>query len=792
MLENYVTVAFRTLRKNKVYVFVNTLGMGVAMACCMTAYLLIAYNIEFDDYFNDRHVENVVKVMHHYKTSARKNEQELVCPSDLAPAAAREIAGIEGFTRYAHQAGIVSVGENSFQESIRFADSSFFRMFDLELLKGSTRNFYQQQSIFLSELTAAKYFGNEDPVGKTLRIDFPGKTYDVVVGGVLRTLPLNSSFHIEILMRMEVFLSAFNVEPGAWDTEQSVSVLFKLSDVRQRGAISKQMSKYLPLENKKDKDFRALEYELLPFRQKVFQSEVGNTNLRLPIPTIALVIFGTMASIVLLIACFNLTNTTLALAGKRLKEIGVRKVVGSGRIQIAGQFLLESVLTISIAIIAGFLLAQVMVPQFALMWQLQYGLSDLNNINLLFTLLILLFCAAILAGSYPAFVNSNVSPILLLRGGQQVKGSRTLMKALLVIQFSLSVMVFIAGIVFTGNAGYQRNLSLGYDKDSIVKVTLQGEQAYERLKNSIEQNSNIESIAGASSHISPYGAGRKVLKIDTSAFETVVYDIGAGYLSTMGVPILSGRDFVAGGSHGDDQSAIVDENFVLNHHLENPLGTRVLYNNKLLEVIGVAGNHLSGLKQRNDTEHFYALSEPKDYRVMVIRTKPSDRKQVQTLLETHWKKLFPGKPFQSELQEDIVYEEAGGYNKNLKQILLFLTVLGCLLSVSGVYALASLNVQRRRKEIGVRKVMGASVATIIKLLNKDFAVILGLAVVFGGAGGYMLTDSLLNSLFFQHIQVSMVTAVLCGLVIFVIGISAASRTVFRAAVDNPVNALRSE
>jgi putative ABC transport system permease protein len=225
MLENYVTVAFRTLRKNKVYVFVNTLGMGVAIACCMTAYLLIAYNIEFDDYFNDRHVENIVKVMHHYETSARKNEQELVCPSDLAPAAAREIAGIEGFSRYAHQAGIVSVGENSFEESIRFADSSFFRMLGLELLNGSTRNFYQQQSIFLSESTAAKYFGNEDPVGKTLRIDFSGKTYDVVVGGVLRTLPLNSSFHIDILMRMEVFLSAFNVEPGAWDTDQSVSGL---------------------------------------------------------------------------------------------------------------------------------------------------------------------------------------------------------------------------------------------------------------------------------------------------------------------------------------------------------------------------------------------------------------------------------------------------------------------------------------------------------------------------------------------------------------------------------------
>lgn len=792
MLKNYLTVAFRALRKNKVYVLINTLGMGIAMACCMTAYLLIAYNIEFDDYFNDRHVENIVKVMHHYETSTEGNEQELVCPTALAPTAIKEISGIEDFTRYGHQAGIVSVGENAFEESIRFADSSFFRMFDLELLRGSTKNFNQQQSIFLSESTATKYFANEDPIGKTLSVDFSGKSYDVVVGGVLKTLPLNSSFNIDALMRMEILHHAFGIDPNQWEMKQPVSVLFKLSDINQRAAIAKQLSKYLPLENQKSKDFRVLGYELLPFRQTVLKSEVGSSNLRLPIPSIALIIFGTMALIVLLIACFNLTNTTLAFAGKRLKEIGVRKVVGSARIQIAGQFLLESVITISLAIAAGFLFAQIIVPQFALMWQLQYGLSDLNSINLLFTLMILLFCAAILAGIYPAFANSKVSPILLLRGGQQAKGSRTLMRVLLVMQFSLSVMVFIAGIVFTRNAGYQQNLYLGYDKDNIIKVTVQGEKIYERLKNKIEQNPAIESIAGTSNHISPHSTREKIVKIDTSAFETVVYEIGVNYFVTMGLPIVSGRDFFSDGGQADYESAIVDENFARNHHLINPLGTRVLYNNRLLQVVGVVKNHLSGLMQRNDAEHFYSLSEPKNYSAMVIRTDPSKRQEVQAFIEKEWKKLFPGKPIQSALQEDIVYEEAGGYNKNLKQILLFLTILGCTLSVSGVYALASLNVQRRIKEIGVRKVLGASVASIIKLLNKDFGIILGLAALFGGAGGYVLTDALLASLFFQHIQVGIDTALLCGLVISTIAISIASGTIFKSAVANPVDTLRSE
>ena len=792
MLKNYLTVAFRALRKNKVYVLINTLGMGIAMACCITAYLLIAYNIEFDDYFNGRHVENIVKVMHHYETSAKSNEQELVCPAGLAPTAIKEISGIEDFTRYGHQTGIVSNGENVFAESIRFADSSFFRMFDLELLTGSTRNFNHQQTIFLSEAMAAKYFASQDPVGKTLSVDFFGQTYDVVVGGVLKTLPLNSSFNIDALMRMEILLAAFDNDPDQWDMKHPVSVLFKLTDVNQRMTIAKQLSKYLPLENKKERDFRALEYELLPFRQTVLKSEVGRTNLRLPIPTIALVIFGTMASIVLLIACFNLMNTTLAFAGKRRKEIGVRKVVGSAGIHIAGQFLLESVLTISLAIAAGYLFAQIIVPQFALMWQLQYGLDDLNNINLLLTLMVLLFSAAILTGIYPALANSKVSPVLLLRGGQQAKDGRTLMKVSLVIQFSLSVMVFIAGIVFTRNAGYQQDLNFGYDKNNIIKVTLQGEQIYERLKNNIEQNPAIESIAGASNHISPYGSRERTVKIDTSAFETVVYEVGVGYFRTIGLPIVAGRDFSPDGSQADYESAMVDENFVRNHQLTNPLGTRVQYNNRLLQVVGVVGNHLSGLKQRTDAEHFYSLSEPKNYSVMIIRTKSSDRQEVQAFVEKEWKKLFPGKPVQSALQEDIVYEEAGDYNKNLKQILLFLTVLGCMLSVSGVYALASLNVQQRIKEIGIRKVLGASVVSIIKLLNKDFAIILALAVLFGGAGGYVLTDALLASLFFQHIPVGVVTVLLCGLAIFSIGISAVSSIIFRSAVCNPADTLRVE
>jgi ABC-type antimicrobial peptide transport system permease subunit len=503
-------------------------------------------------------------------------------------------------------------------------------------------------------------------------------------------------------------------------------------------------------------------------------------------------IFSTLGFIILLIACFNLTNTTLALTGKRLKEIGVRKVVGSGRSQIVYQFLIEMVITISLAILVGLLMAQVIVPQFATMWQLQYGLSDLNKLNLLLALIVLLFIAALLAGIYPALFNSKFNPIELLKGRKGINGTNYLTRSLLVIQFSLSVIVFVAGIVFTQNAAYQKNMSLGYDKQNILMVSVQGDREYEQFKNEVSENSKIENIAGTANHIGPYTSRNSTVKLDTTVFKTSVYETGAGYFKVVGLDIVAGRDFIEDNQTDYESAAIVDENFVLNHDMKNPIDAQLFYNDKPYRIVGVVKNHLSGLKQKDDSEHLFTLTRPLKYRMMVVRTNPNDMLTVRSYLEKKWKVLFPGRPFESKLQEDIVYEEANGYNSNLKQILFFITLLGCLLSASGIYALASLNVQKRTKEIGVRKVLGASVGSIVQLLNREFAIILALACFLGGGGGYILTNILLSDLYAQHIEIGFMTIVLCSLSVFIIGISTTSTTIFKTATDDPTKTLRNE
>ena len=247
--------------------------------------------------------------------------------------------------------------------------------------------------------------------------------------------------------------------------------------------------------------------------------------------------------------------------------------------------------------------------------------SDLNKSNLLLALVVLLFIAAMLAGIYPAVFNSKFNPIELLKGRKGIKGTNYFARGLLVIQFSLSVIVFIAGIVFTQNAAYQKVLGLGYDKQNILTVSVPGDKEYEQFKNKISESGEIEGIAGTVNHIGPYTARHSTVKIDTTLFQTNVYEVGTGYFNVMGLHLISGRDFIEGNQTDYESGAIIDENFALNHGMTNPIDAQVFYEDKPYRVIGIVKNHLSGLKQKDDSEHLFTLTQPSNYKMMVVRTR---------------------------------------------------------------------------------------------------------------------------------------------------------------------------
>ena len=794
MLRNYLKIAFRQLVKNKSYVIINTMGMGIALACCVTAYLLIAFNIEFDNFFDSSKTKNMVKVMSHFEYQNGQPYQNMVAPMVLAPIAVEEIAGIERYTRFVGDGGSMNYEDKTFSESISFADSTFFDMFEFPLRSGAISNFKNKESIFLSLDLANKYFDDENPIGQIMTFELRNKKYEIIVGGVFEKIPQNTSFSMDALLRIETYLDVYEIGPNAWGEWRDASTVFEVADNANLELLSLQLGKYLDVRNEFKTDAIATAYEMVSFDEPI-DEEAANWTYMLPrLSIIPLLVFISLASMILLIACFNLTNTTIALTVKRLKEIGVRKVVGARRSQIITQFLLEMVITITLAVVVGMGLSQIIVPEFTSMWGLLYGLEDLSTANLLAALIILIFISALLAGAYPALNNSKFKPVSLLKGQSKVKGTNALTRILLVAQFSLSIIVLVAGIIFTLNSRFQKEVSLGYDQDKVLIVSIQGPEQYKGLKNAIMAYPKIEGVAVTDHHIG-YGSYSNPIKIDTAEFTTQVYEIGATYFDVLGLPLTQGRGFIEDSELDFEEAAIIDDEFVALHNLESPLGTRILFQEKWYHVVGVVASHNNDLWQSDRVRegYFYRMAKPEQYRHLVARVSAGeDMKVTMDYIEEQWKDIFPDKPFLSRTQEDVVYGNINETNDNLTVIFFFLTVLGCLLSASGIYSLASLNIEKRTKEIGVRKVLGASITSIVQLINKEFVIILLAAMVFGGAGGYMLTNALLSQIYATHIDVGVFTIILCGALIFFIGIGTTSGTILRAAYANPAETLKDE
>lgn len=793
MLFNYLRVALRNLRKNKSYVIINTLGLGIALACCITAYLLLAYNIEFDNFHKDEKVSRIFRVhtLSREKDGAIKTDVQ--APIVMLPIAQEEISGIGRYTRFIYGGGALYYGEKAFNEGIAFADSSFFDLFDYPLSAGSHRFFHDKNSIFISRKIAEKYFGKEDPIGKLMVFTNGDETeIEVLVGGVLREFPVNNTFPFEILMRMEHFMEMNKIKNDDWNDWRNPATFVELASAENAAQVGAQFSKYIPNRNKLRIEMVVESYQLVPFKSGLTQDDIRYSWVNHRIGAEPLIIFGLMAGLILLIACFNLTNTSIAMAGKRLKEVGVRKAVGAMRRQIVSQFLFETLLLISMAILIGLLMAQLIVPAFISMWNLPFGLGDLDGLNFFVALVILVFLAALLAGIYPALYSSKLKPTALLKGSIRMKGTNGLTRTMVGLQFALSVIVMVAGVVFIRNAKYQEQIKFGYDHEKIITVRLSGERDFEAMEKAISMNPKILSVAvsdgtiGRNSYESP-------VMLDTAEYKSQVLGVGKNYFETMGLRFILGRPFNLENASDESEGIIVNKAFIERAGLEDPIDKIIVLHKVRRRILGVIENHIDNLYRSKEPEPFVFFPAAKhQYITLLVKTERSDLVETRKYLEATWKEIFPGKPFESQFQQDVLLDNSKQMNSNMEKIFFFITVLGALLSGSGIFALASLNVIKRTKEIGIRKTLGASVSNILGLMNREFLIILLLASVAGAVGGYYATNTLLGILYAYHISVGILPVVLSAIVIFAIGMLTTSTTILKAAKSNPVNTLRTE
>jgi putative ABC transport system permease protein len=790
MLRNYLLVTFRNLLKNRVFTLINILGLGIGLSVCIVAFFNTMFNYEFDR--THENFDQIYRVTSFRDMQGREQEYGIV-PATLGLEAKNNIPGITNSARLAIAGSVVKVGIDVYQTRISYVDPAFLDIFTFPLDLGDKKAIENQGNILISSKMASTLFGSAFPIGRAVSvIDINKKEHTYTVGAVFADLPLNSSFRIDILTHFDNFLSMMRVKDNDWKF-LTAAFFIQVPDKSLLPSIQLSLKQYNSIQNKAREDFKINRYSLVPL------DDVGENTRNLwssslfpSLHPAALIAPPVMAIFIFLIACFNFANTSIATFSKRLKEIGLRKTFGGSRGQLVTQFMFETLIICVAALFVGIIISEFLVPAYSSLWSFM-------SIELTFTtypffwvfLFLLLLVTGFISGVYPALYVSSFSPVFVLKGASPFKGSGRLSSVLLTFQFTISVMAIVMGIVFAQNAEFQRTIDLGYDRDKLIVVPTGG--FFNPLRNLVLSNPKVISAEGTSNHIGFGGYRRPVKDIDKKV-EVEIFDIGHSYAQTMGLRLVEGRLFDEQRSEADAKngSVIVNKKLVSDFGWKEGLGhTITLYDTTKFTVVGVVEDfYNNGLWSKIEPSIMRVFPAGR-YGQLIVRANHEDIASVLEFINMKWKSLVPGSVFGGQLQEDLLQQEKD-INGSILKVNVFLAIVALLLSLIGMYNMVSLDIIRRTKEIGIRKIQGAPVQILMYLVSRRFLLILLIASVAGCAGGYYMSLMLMDSIWDYFVSITAITLFMGAMLMIVATVSTLIFKIARAAMKNPVVSLRYE
>jgi len=791
MFRNYFLVTFRNLWKNKVFTLINIVGLGIALAICIVAFFNHMFNYEFDR--THENFSEIYRVTSFRDMQGREQEYGIV-PATLGLEIKKDIPGIERAARLMRTGSPVKMGDNIFPAQISFVDPEFLDIFTFPIINGDKSSIAGQGNVLISESMSKTLFGTEFPVGKSISIVNDGNMeFTFTVGGVFSDFPDNSSFRIDILSHFDNFLLMWRVNDADW--KFLTTVLFvQISNKSLIIPISEGLKNYLPVQNRAREDFRINRFTLVPLKEVGTNTRnIWSSGLFPSLHPAALIAPAVMAIFILLIASLNFANTAIAIFSRRLKEIGLRKTFGGQRRQLVVQFLFETFIICFMALLLGIALSSVLVPAYSNLWA--YMSIELTFSRYAFFwvfLVLLLLLTGFAAGVYPAINVSSFSPVNIMKGSNLFRGSGKLSLLLLTLQFSISVMALVMGIVFARNAEYQRTLDLGYDRDKIIIVPING-GLFTSFRDEILTNPKVISAEGTMNHLG-WGSYRRPVKDADKQLEVDVMDIGSEYSQTIGLRLIDGRlfDRTRISADRENKSIIVNQKLVNDFGWSSGVGkTITLYDTTTFRIIGVVEDfYMSGVWEEIEPA-MLRLSTSDNYNVLAVRANPEDLPGVLDFISQKWKTLGTNQIFGGRLQEDLFQEEKD-INGSILKVNLFLAIVATLLSLIGMYNLVSLDVMKRTKEVGIRKIQGAPVPVIMFLVSKKFLIVLLVASVLGCAGGFYMSIMLMDSIWDYFVRISAGILLLSALIMIIATILTISFKVVRAAMKNPAESLRYE
>lgn len=781
MFKNYLKIAIRNLKKYKGYSFINILGLAVGMTCTILILLWVQNELSYDRFFPN--AERLYRVTDYEKYADGSESIFTQNPPPLAQTLVDEYPEIKDAARLRNvKNSVVQYGEKRFTEdNLTFIDPSLLKMFSIPFVKGNNNTALSNiSSIILTQKTAEKYFGNENPLGNTIRIN---NHLDFIVTGVIKNFPHNTHLKIDFLLPFNA-IKNFGYTLHGWNSFAHTTYVL-LSKGANYQEVSKKIANTIS-QNQKD---AKITISLQPITKIHLYSQniwgIGGTG-----DITQVYIFSIIAMLILLLACINFINLSTARAGNRAKEVGMRKVVGARRKEIVNQFFLESIIYAFTALIISIILIFDLLPVFNSISGKELSFGFPNNLGILLLAVGVALITGIISGSYPAFMLSRFNPLKVLKGrsglGSKNKNFR---KPLVIFQFSLTIFLIIGTVVVNRQLHFIENKNLGFNKEQVLSIKLQGNlsQKLDLIENQLKENPQVISLAGVSSPPTGILSSTDVDNWEgrNSNTKFLIYRLSADYnfAKTMQIKMMEGRYFSLKSDTAD--GCIVNQAAVEAMDMQSPIAKKVLG----LKIIGVIKDfNFTSLHSKIAPLIIYYA--PNEIRQLLVRIKPGNISLTINSLEAGWEKIAPQFPFDYSFLDEQINKQYKA-DRQVGDVINIFSFLALFIACLGMFGLASFTAEQRTKEVGIRKVLGAKVSGIVFLLSKEFTKYVLLANIFSWPIAYFFINKWLQN-FAYRIDISWWMFLLSGGIALLIALFTVSYQAIKAAVANPVKSLRYE
>ncbi len=805
MIKNYLKIAWRNLIKNKVFTTANIVGLTLAFAVS----ILLAMNALFELSYDQFH-ENKDSIYQVYASAQTPKGSEIGLSKSVpfAPALKEEVPGIKNIARALSTSVLVTYEDKELNLDAEYMDVDYFSIFSFPVVNGNTNKPLQDRnSIAITEKASNKLFGTKDGIGKTVRLKIGKEEKPFSVSAILKDIPVNSSANFDVAIPFENHRE-YAENKDDWGSrnhsvflqlEQGVSVeQFEESTVEftklhyGEEIESRERDGALP-----DVNGRYVQLSLLSSSDRRFASfATGVVRVQRIFPYMILGI----SFLIIFIACANFINMNIALGEKRLKEIGMRKTLGAIKGQLFVQFWLESLVVFLVSFILGFILSNLLLEPFKTLFNSDATLANLMTPTILLGFLLGILAITFIAGGYPALLLSKLNTLNALKGKWEM-GKNGLRNVLIVVQFVIAIILISGTLVFQGQIQFMRNKNLGYNKEQVVSIPLNGKKdsyrVIELLRNELQGNRDILSVSGAENNL---GRGRdgsastSVMGFDYKGrgLRTNVQTVDYDFAKTLDLQLVAGRMFSREYS-ADSLSMVINEAMVKEfNETENPLATRVYFDEDSVaySVIGVIKDYNFKDVSRKIEPLTLFLDRNYDLYYAYIKVAPTNITESYEAIKRAWQTVEPNAEFIGSFLDENV-DRTFRREKTMATIITSGSILGIVLSCIGLFAMSLLVVAQRTKEIGIRKVIGASVSSIALLLTKDFLKLVGIAFVVGTPIAWYALDRWLQEYAF-HVPLSIWFFIGAGFLAALIALITVGIRTIKAAAANPVNSLRTE